>query len=384
VLDYIKDRYEPAVYFDEDKYHLPTQCETMGDAPAKFAEYKAYHESIEAATKKMKAEADDEMAQGKKELQDASLNYKAGDKFASPAFNELAAQMLLVVDNKLTADGGLPEIGRQQKKYKKTMQDLQDQLEKDTKTLDCPAKEPFEINFMEKAAIATRDYQKAYLRIYKEFYDESVFWERFYVNNKHIQKASFLRRAAGLLDVLGSLATTVCYYGCGPMPELQSASRPMEQPLPDCGIDIGFKCVVGSFHIDCEKISFSTKAVLLLNVDHSFANHRTTIMIGAGEDLAFGKRSIGNISGEFGVAGYMKYFVNFDGTRVSDQGFKWKSSISYTQEITNDFGFKPIETANVDLTAETTLSVANGWTFKGSLYDKLGQLISPGTSEGKK
>jgi hypothetical protein len=79
----------------------------------------------------------------------------------------------------------------------------------------------------------------------------------------------------------------------------------------------------------------------------------------------------------------MKYFINFDGTRVSDQGFKWKSSISYKQEITNDFGLKPIETANVDLTAETTLSVANGWTFKGSLYDKLDQLMGWSPSERK-
>jgi tetratricopeptide (TPR) repeat protein len=383
VLDYIKDRYQPGVYFDEDKYHLPQQCERVEDVPAKKAEYTAYHQSIVNAQKQMNAEADNEMAQGEKELQDASRNYKPGDKFASPVFNQLAGQVFLAIDKKLT-DDYMPEMAKQEKIFIHDFGELAKEHDQKSKGLDCRAQTSLDNNTLEKMAIVTRTYQKAYLRPYVDFYNESMFWYRIYSTNQHTQRASLLRKASGLLGRLSQLAITMLEYnGCNQAPDIKKDTQSMVIPPPDCGIDISFKCVVGSFHIDCEKISFSTKAGLLLDIDHSFANHRTTIMIGAGEDLKFGKRSVGNIEGEFSTAGYMKFFVNFDATRPSDLGFKWKTSISYTQEITNGFGFKPIETANVDLTSETTLSVANGWTFKGSLYDKIDQLMGWNPSERK-
>src|SRR5450432_1249968 len=236
---------------------------------------------------------------------------------------------------------------------------------------------------MEKMAIVTRTYQKAWLRIWKDYYNENAFWGSLSIGDPHLKKATFCGQAATLLGVLSQLGVTHFLSGCEEPPPVKKDTQSMLVPQPDCPVNIDFKCVVGSFHIDCEKIKFSTKAGLLMNVDHSFSNHRTTIMIGAGVDLQFGKKSVGNISGEFGAAGAMKYFLSFDGTRPCDQGFIWKSSITYSQEITNDYGFKGIPTAGIDLSAETTLSIANGWTFKGSLYDKIDQLMGWSPSQRK-
>ncbi len=35
LMDYMKDRYQPPTYFDEDRYHLPQQCEKVGDIPTR-------------------------------------------------------------------------------------------------------------------------------------------------------------------------------------------------------------------------------------------------------------------------------------------------------------------------------------------------------------
>jgi tetratricopeptide (TPR) repeat protein len=376
LMDYLKDRYKQPAYFDEDKYHLPLQCEKVSNITVKRAEYKAYHQMVESAKRQLNEMANEENAQGKKAMQENIRNYTQSN-IANAPFAELGSAMLLDIDERMTDDGG-PEIGKKQQAYKEEIKRLSDEYEKKERGLDnCAAQTGLANDYMEKMAFITSEYQKAYLRVYNDYYTDNIFWGSFAYPDKHIQKGFFYRYVASLLGVYLQLAEThyIQPSACEAAPEMKKDTEALELPKPDCPIDIDWKCVVGSFHLDCEKIKFSTKAGLLLNAEHSFSNHRTTIMIGAGVDLKFGKRSVGNIEGEFGATGKMQYFITFDGTRPVDQGLIWKTSVSYSQEITNDYGFKNITTTDLDYGAGTTLSVANGWTFEGKLYKDLDKLL---------
>ncbi|MFI5154179.1 MAG: tetratricopeptide repeat protein, partial [Chitinophagales bacterium] len=369
LIDYLKDRYKQPGYFDEDKYHLPLQCEQVGDIPVKRAEFKVYHQNVESAKRQLNQLADQEFALGKQSIQQNIHNYRQSN-IANAPFAELGAAMLLDINQRMTDQGG-PEIGKKQQEYKKKIELLTEEYNNKARSLDnCASETGLANDYMEKMAFVTTEYQRAYLRVYNDYYTDNIFWGSFATTDEHLKKGFFYRYAASLLSVYLQLGETnfLDPSGCGAVPEIKLDTEALELPKPDCPIDIDWKCIVGSFHLDCEKIKFSTKAGLLLNVDHSFKNHRTTIMIGAGIDLNFGKRSAGAISGEFGATGKMQYFISFDGTKPCDQGLIWKTSVSYKEEITNDYGFKNITTTNMDYGAGTTLSVANGWTFEGQLY----------------
>ncbi len=227
--------------------------------------------------------------------------------------------MILSLTNKLAYDDG-PEIGKITNNYKDTIKSLNDEyLKRVPKAENCVIATRLANEYMEKMANLTVDYQKAYLRIYKDYYRDWQFWGTFYAIDEHTKKATFCRNAAGLLGVLSVLAQTHFLNPCVSQEEIKKDSQVIIVPRPDCPIDIDWSCSIGSFHLDCEKISFSNKEPLLLNIDHSFTTHRTTIMIGLGVDLSF-KKSVGNIEGEGHAGGTMKYFITFDGTRPSDQG----------------------------------------------------------------
>ncbi len=376
LMDYIKDRYKQPAYFDQDKYHLPMQCEKVGDIPAKRAEYKAYHEMVESAKKQLGALADAEFAEAKTSIKQNIANYRQSN-IANAPFAELGSAMLLDIDQRFTDDGG-PAIGKAQQKYKAEMDSLEKEYRKKDRELhDCDAETGLANDYMERMSFVTTEYQKEYLREYNDYYTDNIFWASFAYPDEHMKRGFFYRFSSSLIAVYSQLATTSFLQpsGCGPVPELKKDTEAAELPQPNCPIDIDWKCVIGSFHLDCQKIKFSTKAGLLLNAEHAFNNHRTTIMIGAGIDLQFGKKSVGNISGEFGATGKMQYFISFDGTKVADQGLVWKTGVSYKQEITNDYGFKNITTTDMDYTAGSTLSVANGWTFEGQLYKDLDKIM---------
>ncbi len=151
---------------------------------------------------------------------------------------------------------------------------------------------------------------------------------------------------------------------------------------PDCGIDIGLNLGIGSFRIDCEKMEYHFGGFLVADVVHSYRDHSTTIAIGAGLDLKFGgeKLKAGPIQGGFGATGKMQYFLTFDGTRPSDQGFIWEGAVQYEQNFNTELGtgikkIDEVKTNSVDLSAKTILSVHNGFTSSGSLYEHLDKIL---------
>ncbi|HTS45831.1 MAG TPA: tetratricopeptide repeat protein [Puia sp.] len=378
LMDYMKDRYQQPVYFDEDKYHLPMQCEKVADIGDKQGEYKKYHTMVESAKRQMMQIANEEMELGKKSMQENIQNSRQSN-IANAPFAELGSAMLLDISNKMTEDGG-PEIGKRQKEYRDSIKSLNDEyLKKRNNAHSCQEETGLANQYMEKMAFVTTEYQKAYLRIYKDYYTDNIFWGFFAYPDEHIKKGFFCKYAASLLAVLSQLAETHFLTTCEAPPEVEKDTDKVEIPRPDCPINVDLNVIVGSLHLDCEKIKFSTKREfgeigLLLDVEHTFNKHRTTIVVGAGVDVTF-EKSVGNLKGEASAAGKMQYFLTFDGTRPADMGMIWKGGVSYKEQITNDYGFKNITTTDADYTMTTTLSVVNGYGFEGGIYKQIDKVM---------
>jgi hypothetical protein len=149
-------------------------------------------------------------------------------------------------------------------------------------------------------------------------------------------------------------------------------------PDYDCLVDIGLNFGIGSFAIDCEKMEYHFGGLLVADVVHTYRDHRTTIAIGAGLDLKFGGKKLkaGPIQGGFQATGKMQYFLTFDGTRPSDQGYIWEGAIKYKQKLqTGNKDIGDIETNSLNLSAKTVLSLHNGFTSTGSLYEQIDKVM---------
>ena len=378
--DLLKDHYKPTDYFNEDKYHLPPQCENVSDVERLKAEYKAYREMVERVKKGFDDIYDSENELGKKSMIDKIKNYKTSGVRTAP-FSELGAMMVKEISLRLADEQ--PRLGRAQTIYHKEIAELYDEYNKAySRAESCAEKLELGNKYMQAMANVTTEYQKTWLPVYKEYFNDYGFWGRVQTADKHFQRAAYADAARGYLSELLQLAETHFLNLCDPEADLKKEEEDYVIKEPDCGIDIGLNLGIGSFRIDCEKMEYHFGGLLVADVVHSYRDHSTTIAIGAGLDLKFGgeKLKAGPIQGGFGATGKMQYFLTFDGTRPSDQGFIWEGAVQYEQNFNTELGtgikkIDEVKTNSVDLSAKTILSVHNGFTSSGSLYEHLDKIL---------
>ena len=293
LMDYFKQRYKQPEYFNEDKYHLPMQCEKVDDIPAKRAEYEAYRAMVNNAKRKFDEEARSEGEIGKQELMKKMQNVKPGDQLSkySPPFTEFANAMLFDLKRRMER-GDADRISRAQQDYHDRIKSLYDEWkEADRKADGCGARIGLANSYMEKMAIEARTYQKVYLHIYKDFYNDNAFWTFFTTNNAHMRRALFCRLTSGMLSVLLQLAEThFLEVSLDCATDEKEKKDPDEMkiegncPLNESGIEIPF--VIGKYNVNCEETSFEIGELIILNVTHKFSTGETIWAIGPGAALS--------------------------------------------------------------------------------------------------
>jgi tetratricopeptide (TPR) repeat protein len=380
LLKILKDQYKPPDYFNEDKYHLPPQCEALGDVQRLQAEYHGYREMVEKVMKQFQDIRKSENELGVKSMMEQIKDYAHSTLRYSP-FNELAAMMVKEITLRLADEQD--RLGRAQTMYKKEMADLRKEYDHAISQVDnCESKVPFANAYMQAMAAFTIEYQKTWLPVYREYFDDLALWGRLEFPDKHLQRAAYAAAVSGYLAELLRLAETHFLNPCAPDNDGKKEEDPYEFKEPDCGIDIGFSFGVGSFSIDCNKMEFHFGGGLVADVVHTYKTHSTTIAIGLGLDGKFGgtKLKAGPIQGGFSATGKMQYFLTFDGVRPADQGFIWEASVKYKQTLSTglESGIKKIDqvtTNSLDLSARTVFSFNNGFDSKGSLYDHIDKVM---------
>jgi tetratricopeptide (TPR) repeat protein len=289
LMDYMRQRYEQPEYFNENKYKLPLQCEKVSDMPAMKAEYKAYHDMIETVENKFKAIASEENEKGMNEMVENAKN----GRIKPPPFMELAGAMML--DIKLRMDkNGWDEIARSQKRYHARIKVLQDEYKTKYRQLtDCGPEIALANEYMEKMSVVTHEYQKTYLRVYKDFYHDMAYWSLLAAPNEHLRKGVFCGQTASLLGVLSQIAETHFLdltIDCASNEELKKEAEEIEIEghCPIGGGEEGYEIPfgIGKLNVGCEKVEFQFGEALVLNVGHKFSTGETTWALGPGVSLS--------------------------------------------------------------------------------------------------
>jgi len=286
-MDYFRHRYKQPEYFNEDKYHLPMQCEKVSDIPAKKGEYNAYREMLTKAIANFDAVANAEM----KAAQEAMMQKAKQGKVYQPPFMELASAMMLDIKLQMDKDGW-EEIARAQKKYKEQISILQQEYKEKRKTIQgCGASISLANEYMEKMSVVTKQYQKAYLRIYKDFYHDMSYWTFFSSPDPHLRKGNFCMLASSLLGVLRGLGETHFLddltIDCASVRETKGTADEIkiegECPLGEDGYEIPFG--IGKFNFSCEKWELELGEALVLNLSHKFTTGETIWALGPGVSM---------------------------------------------------------------------------------------------------
>lgn len=382
LINYLKHRYKPPDYFNEDKYHLPRQCENVSEIPLLKGEYDAFRKMVEKVKKQFDAISEEEYKKGTQSMMNKVKDYKTSGIQRTP-FTGLGNVMLL--DLKLQLEDENEKLARAQHIYHKSIAELQDTYKAAySKAKDCGEQTELANRYMQLMAFVTREYQKEWLPVWKDFFNDYAFWSMVAHPDKFIQKADYASTVSGYLGEMLRVAEThflETSIDCNNDDEIKKQQEELKIFPPDCPVDIGLEFGIGSFSLDCEKIEYHFGGLLVADVVHSFKNHSTTIAIGAGLDLKFGgeKLKAGPIQGGFGAKGKMQYYLTFDGTHPSDQGLIWEAAIKYKQKIKTGIEgiekWEEVETTNVNLSAKNVLSFHNGWSLDGTVYDQLDKIL---------
>jgi tetratricopeptide (TPR) repeat protein len=293
LMDYFKQRYKQPEYFNENKYQLPLQCYRVSDIAAMRATYDAYKQMLRSVKKKFDDEGKEESKAGRDALMEKMKNRRPDmpvSQFEAP-FMEMATAMLFDLKRRMER-GDADEIARSQKQYHDRIKELQDEYNKKQHDVDeCGGQIALANDYMEKMAVVTHEYQKTYLRIYKDFYLDNAFWSFFTTPDAHMKRANFCQLTSGFLSVLLQIAETHFLdvtQDCASEEKEEKEAEPVEIegecPLGKYGQEIPFG--IGKFNLSCEESEFQIGELIVLNVKHKFKTGETIWALGPGAAIS--------------------------------------------------------------------------------------------------
>ncbi|HVU54223.1 MAG TPA: tetratricopeptide repeat protein [Puia sp.] len=327
LMDYFKQRYKQPEYFNENKYQLPPQCESVADISKLTARYDAYRAMLEKVKRNFDEEGKEETKLGKDAILQKARSMGAGSYLGNfmPPFMELANAMLMDISLRMSR-GDADVIARSQNRYKQRIKELEDeyhQRERDMKS--CGARIELANSYMEKMAVETRDYQKEYLRIYKDFYLDNAYWSFFTTFDPHMRRGEFCRLTSSFLSVLQQLAVTHflpvsldCAADEKQKGDADEVQVKADCPLGDDGIEIPF--IIGKYSLNCERQEIEFGELIIVNVSHKFGTGETILAVGPGVAAHTPELKAGPL--QFGVEAGLKgqVFLDFKNGSLMDWG----------------------------------------------------------------
>jgi tetratricopeptide (TPR) repeat protein len=285
LMDYFRHRYKQPVYFNEDKYKLPMQCERVVDITAKKAEYEGYREMLKRLIKEFDAIANREMKASGNLMMQKIKNGRLS--LPQSPFWELANAMMLAKGMEMNKSEW-DKIARSQMEYNKQINLLKNEYEKKREHLSgCGARIALSDEYMQKMSIATTDYQKIYLHVYKDFYHDMIFWGFFAGWDLHQRKGIFCGQASALLSIILRLSEThflEVETDCASNEKLKKDAEDIQLegdcPLGKDGYELPFG--FGKISLSCERWELEIGEGLVVNVGHKFTTGETSLALGPG------------------------------------------------------------------------------------------------------
>jgi tetratricopeptide (TPR) repeat protein len=396
-------------YFNEFKYKLPRQSQSVDDEVQVMQEHEDYYRFIQNQASVYHELARQENRAGEalleKTLKASLKNPSAISRIASP-LNKAAMRMMMEIGL------GLEEELRPHKEKIRSMQEgienimaeyLRKQEAISQKYADlragiecgegngagcakimalnkeqCAEAVALGNNTQQVIAAAVVDRQIKQLQVARWVFKRGAYWGYLAGMNKHMANAAFYEACADYLDDLKEIAGNDPYTLCGRCGEKEenpvSKTESDNAKGMDCPIDITIPFVIGKVTLNCEKFSLSAGEGVTFNYEKDFKTKQSTMSIGAGLQFQVGK-ALGIFSGEVGVSAEQSLYIVFDGdNNISDAGLALKVEGSLGVEAgidtPNGIGKELLTQEILDKKVEMgyTLGINSGWTFnEGSI-----------------
>lgn len=350
----IRPKVKLTEYFNQFKYKLPEQCRKVEDAlrlKIETKEYKDLMNLLYLKYRQLRIAAEKDFNENT--MQRLKQRAMQGENILKP-FQALAATMhaesyLEFTKELLDIDQFNKENRRQFKQletayraeYDKVVKPFNERAESnccgegnvsccpENKEV-CDALNKLNNKYLPQFADINEEWQEKNIGLFRKYYDELIFYN--YLSS--LDKNEFLVRFFDLTEKFFFTMYQVCetkiLEPCvSPEPDEE---KPVETELKeyDCPVDIEIPFLVGSFEMNCEKISFGAGEFVKFNFEKKLTgNRQSTMSVGLGLELYKLKASAFGVKAGINAKADMSLFLVFDsGNHVCDAGVQYGAKAS--------------------------------------------------------
>jgi tetratricopeptide (TPR) repeat protein len=369
-------------YFNENKYHLPPQCESVDSVEIVKQLHKDFERRMEQLIEKYDALESMEEQIGEKELKDAvQVTMKTYKPIKTQPFTIGAGFMLM--DYAIELGQGAESSNRYLMNREAEIDSLKEEFRRRTDHgISCEQLTYLDNLYMKKAAIIRRDIQEKQLRMEKEEFNETSYWGYLAGVTGHNANAAFYGAVVKYLSALKNMSETWYLSGCDETYSTPALNNFNDEarPLPDCPIDINIPFIIGNMELNCKNFSLKfgagitttgssekesgsgVEAGAFFTYEKDFESRESTMSVGISLGFEKGKGGIGG-----GAGAEEAIYIAFDeNNHVMDAGLKFSANAQASVRF--DTGQKYLSTGNEEVIRAKgefgyKIGINSGWTF---------------------
>jgi tetratricopeptide (TPR) repeat protein len=349
----VRPRVKLPEYFNLFKYDLPAQCTSTDNAAMAKAEHAAFRTMI---TKQAQAYGSKYGVLAPKKAEDAMQLMKANGAarklkkdefmahpywgFCSTMAGELLSDFLADLNSLKKKEGKeyANDMALLDGEYNTTFKILKDGFAEREKNCGdgkansncpdtqekCTAFNALANQYLPKFAALTEDWQKKNMTVYQQYFDELVYWHYLSLHpvGDNVFTMKYYEFIIQYLAATVDIAQTKIIEPCDFTPTTPPAKESNTITDFDCPVEVEIGFIVGSFELDCDKISFSAGEGAVFSYGKNFKTKKSTLSIGIGAQVKLGAK-VGPVGAQANAGASESLFITFDGNnKVEDYGLK--------------------------------------------------------------
>lgn len=360
-LDYanLLNRFHPTntEYINANSYRPPPQCENVAMAEELEAKWDAWTAKSQQVTAKVSAGLEAANANYQRQVQQQLANKTSTASFSLGPMHAKGQKMYHIYMDKLT------EVQRSAQeyfdnKYKKDKEYLEkehaDALKKIEETIGkqagegkgaigeayCNAINAAHNVYLMGIAGLNYGFQGKFSETIRSLNSELMYWSQFLAGPSAYREMIYYERA--LFAVNPMLMHSIFIKPCQTNNKAKGSFEAPEIPYPYCPISFRLKVAFVKVAGDCSKFDLEVEAEgVVLNIERDFIKKKSTIALGAGMSLDLHNK-VGDVSknvlvpsfvasgvdaGGGGVGAKGQFFIEMDGTGVTDLGLRAEAGV---------------------------------------------------------
>ncbi len=368
--DYVRHNMHMPEYFNENKYNVPRQCQSVNEAEELWAVYNGYQEMVGTLYQKYHELSNEYSEKTKRNLQKRAEDAFAMKKLSQPPFFKKAGYAWDALMKKYKSDGEW--LGVMDENYRTRCKEILESYKARNTGSDCAAQTASINQYLRDMADATRNWQLKHMAFNKKYINQVIYWSFLYSFSSDEFKWKFYLWVKNYLSEMQSIAKTELWGP--PCKQMEQRNTPAEEILieePKCPIDFELKLIVGKIGLNCQKFSFSGGEVIRFKYEKNFKSKQSTMELGIGFGLDIGA-GFGGFNASASMSATESVFITWDGNNnISDVGLSMAAKVAAgaevgasknVGEIVKEIGATK-QIGGVEAGIEATVGVDSGWSF---------------------